>query len=82
MLDRITDGVVWFRELLDKAQLARTVALYGTFFITWRYFAWSLTFAENSPREGMEIAAILGATGVAVSGLQAYVFKAYLDGRP
>lgn len=70
------------RRILDKGQVARTVMLYTTLYMTWRYFTWSLDFAQHSPRPGVDIAAILAATGVVVGGLQGYVFKAYLDGRP
>jgi hypothetical protein len=80
--DRIEATVERVRRILDKGQVARTVMLYTTLYMTYDSYRWAVAFVASSPRPGIELAAIIGAVLAAVSGLQGYVFKAYIDGRP
>lgn len=79
---RIEAAVVRFRSILDKGQIARTVMLYGTLYMTFDSYRWCIRFAETSQRPGTDIAMIIAAVLSAISVLQGYVFKAYLDARP
>ncbi len=80
-------GDTWYAKLgafwdwIDKRQIdAHVVAaiiLYGTIKIT----HWAMHFASDSPRPGLEIAAIIGAVMVPWSALQGAVVSFYFKTR-
>lgn len=68
-------GVVW--DWIDRRQVIRRIMTLGTFWLTCHTMLWFLEFAEHSPRGGVDVAAIIGAIGVPLAGLQGWMFTRY-----
>lgn len=62
--------------------VTRLVAMGMSLWMTWDSYAWAKHYAEIHPeKSGAEIGLIIGAVLAAVSALQGYTFKLYLEDR-
>lgn len=68
-------------RFLDKYHVSRRAALYLSLWITVDSYTWAKHFAESTKTESLQIPAIIAAVLAAVTGLQGWVFKLYIDGR-
>lgn len=58
------------------------IAVLGTaIWMTWAVSDWAMWFATGNARNGVEIAAIIGAVTAPICAFGGYVFKAYLDAK-
>jgi hypothetical protein len=77
-------GVIWdvpFRWM-DRNHISRRLALFVTLWITVDSYAWAKHFAESARQtDSLQVPAIIAAVLAAVTGLQGWVFKLYLDGK-
>jgi hypothetical protein len=64
---------------MDRNQISRRAALYISLWITVDSYVWAKHFAESTTKSGTEVPLIIAAVLAAVSGLQGWVFKLYLD---
>ena len=53
----------------------------GTFYLVVENLHWSYVFVTTSPRNGTEVALILGALGAPLSALMGFMFNSYKDSR-
>jgi len=67
--------------LVSKYVPTRTVVLGTAIWMTWAVSDWAMWFAVGNDRNGMEIAAIIGAVTAPICAFGGYVFKAYLDSK-
>lgn len=65
-------------DFIDARYITRRIMTLGTFYIVIRVVDWSLTFAQTSPRSGVDIAAILAAIMMPLNGLMGYMFAQYV----
>jgi hypothetical protein len=77
----ITNLFLWIEERLDRGLWFRrsylAVALAQNLWVV----QWSADFALVSQRQGMEVAAIIGAIGGMSTALTAHAFQVYANGR-
>jgi len=70
----------WFEavfDFIDRRYITRRVMALGTFVVVVHVIIWSMWFAQNSPRSGTDIAAILAAIMVPLNALMGYMFGQY-----
>ena len=70
-----------FWRVIDERMLIRRLMTLGTFAMTMWVIWWAMEFASTSPRNGSDVAMIIGAIMVPVNALQGYLFGAYAKGR-
>lgn len=70
-----------FWDFIDRRAIVRRIMTLGTFYLVVENLHWSYVFATTSPRNGMEVAAILGAVGTPLSLLMGFLFNSYKDSR-
>jgi hypothetical protein len=68
-------------RFIDRHGISRSVTLWMSVYATADSYLWAKRFAEFSTRPGIEVAAIIAAVLGAVTGLQGWVLKLYIDGR-
>lgn len=73
--------VASFFGFLDKYRISRRVTLYISLWLTVDSYVWAKTFAENTAKDSMQVPAIIAAVLGAVSLMQGWVLKLYIDGR-
>ena len=78
MIDKYLGG---FFRFLDKYHVSRRVALYVSLWITVDSYVWAKHFADATTKDSLQVPAIIGAVLAAVTALQGWVFKLYIDGR-
>ena len=59
----------------------RTIVVFLAIWMTWEASAWSMAFATDNARNGIEIAAIVAAVTGPITVFAGYVFKAYVESR-
>lgn len=72
-------------EALEKLRITRRIGYFFTLFLTYHAFQWTTEFvyhAIDSKLEAVEIAAIIAAVLVPVTGLQTAVISFYHKDRP
>lgn len=67
--------------VVSKYVPTRTIVLGTAIWMTWAVSDWAMWFAVGNTRNGMEIAAIIGAVTAPICAFGGYVFKAYLDAK-
>ena len=60
----------------------RSGVLYVTVWMTYEAFHWAGQFAFATDKQGIEVAAIIGAVTAPIALLQSAVFKVYSESRP
>ena len=70
-----------FWSFIDQRGIVRRVVLGITLYLTWVSFHWAASYASESTRAGMDIAAIIAAVLAPIAALQGAAFKAYLGRR-
>lgn len=73
--------VLGFTQIVDKGNLLRKSLIWSTLGLTLYSFYWAKEFAETSTRSDTGVAMIIAAVLASVSGLQGYVFSAYLKAK-
>lgn len=68
-------------DFIDTHAIVRRIAFFVMLWITVKTSFWTLDFAWNSGRPGMDVAAILAAIWAPLSALQGAMFKFYDSGR-
>lgn len=69
-------------QFVRDYSVTRSIAMAMSLWMTWDSYAWAKHFAEMHPEKpGSEVALTIGAVLAAVSALQGYTFKLYLDDR-
>jgi hypothetical protein len=68
-------------QIIDRGNLLRKSLVWSTLALTLYSFWWSKNFAETSSRADAGVAMIIAAVLASVSGLQGYVFSAYLKSK-
>ena len=71
----------WLETRLDEGGWVRRAYLVAATVMTWKMTVWSMGFAETSPRNGTDVALIIGAIGVPLSAFTGFVFKVYSDSK-
>lgn len=67
-----------FFDFIDERKVIRRIAFFFVlFYLTPHAFFWTFEFASTSPRPGMEVAAIIAAIWLPMSGLQTAVIAFY-----
>ena len=77
----ICRGVAGFLDFIDKRQIIRRAAFLWVLWLTGEVAFWTMKFAWESSRPGMEVAAIIGAVWLPLGALQGAIFKFYDDKR-
>lgn len=70
-----------FFGFLDKYRISRRVTLYISLWLTVDSYVWAKTFAESYAGDSMQIPVIIGAVLGAVSLMQGWVLKLYIEGK-
>jgi len=70
-----------FWDWVDRRAVVRRVMTLGTFVMTVWVIQWAMGYASTSPRDGSEVAMILGAIMVPLNALQGFMFARYAMGR-
>lgn len=81
MIEGIKAALKAFLDFLDNRAVFRRVAFMVSVWMTWAAFEWAKDFAINTTRDGLQIAAIIGAVTAPISALCGYTFKVYTDDR-
>ena len=68
-------------EVVSRFIPTRVVVLGTAIWMTWAVSSWAMWFATGNARDGMEIAAIIGAVTAPVCAFGGYIFKAYVDSK-
>lgn len=76
--DRYIGG---FFRFCDRYHLTRRMALYVSLWITVDSYVWAKHYAETTATDSLQVPAIIGAVLAAVTALQGWVFKLYIEGR-
>ena len=76
-----TDALPALLDFIDKRRVVRRIAFFFILWVTAYTTQWTLDFASNSTRQGMEVAAIIGAVWAPLAALQAAIFAFYDKGR-
>lgn len=71
----------WLELRLDEGGWVRRLYLIAATVMAWKFALWAMAFGETSPRSGSDVAMIIGAIGVPLSGVTGFAFKAYLESR-
>ena len=71
----------WLETRLDEGGWVRRSCLWGAVGMTLWFMLWCMRFAESSPRNGSDVALIIGAIGVPLSAFTGFVFKVYSDSK-
>jgi hypothetical protein len=77
-IDKWCGGVFRF---MDKFSVSRRLALYVSLWVTVDSYSWAKHFAETTTMTGLEAPGVIAAILAAVSGLQGWVFKLYIDSK-
>lgn len=77
-LDLIIGGAFRF---IERHSVSRHVTLWFSVYATFDSYVWAKHFAETTTKSGLEVPGIITAVLAAVTGLQGWVLKLYLDGR-
>jgi hypothetical protein len=81
-MNRITDFFVWLETRLDQGAWFRRIYVIAATAMTWKVIEWSMAYATlNSGKDGLQVAAIIGAVSGVVATVQGFAFKSYLDSR-
>lgn len=67
--------------IISKYVPVRLIVVSIAIWMTWLVSEWSMWYAVDNSRNGMEIAAIIAAVTAPVTMFAGYVFKAYLESR-
>ena len=70
-----------FLDFLDNRAIFRRAAFVVNVWMAWAAFEWAKIFASTTTRDGLQIAAIIGAVTAPISALCGYMFKVYTDDR-
>lgn len=70
-----------FWTFIDERGIVRRIVLGIAIWMTWLVSDWAMWFAVGNARNGVEIAAIIGAVTAPIAAFGGYVFKAYLDSK-
>lgn len=73
-------GQVW--DFIDRRGVIRRIVLGIAIWMTWRVSVWAMGYAVDSPRPGIDIAAIIAAVTAPVTVFGGYIFKQYVESRP
>lgn len=73
--------VAGFFGFLDKYRISRRVTLYISLWLTVDSYIWAKHFAESTAKDSMQVPAIIAAVLGAVSLMQGWVLKLYIDGK-
>lgn len=73
--------VLGFTRIIDEGNLQRKTMIWSTLGLTLYSFYWAKEYATASPRADTGVAMIIAAVLASVSGLQGYVFNAYLKSK-
>jgi hypothetical protein len=71
---------IW--DFIDARDIDKHIVAIATLYISIEIVRWSTGFAQNSPRPGLDIAAILGAINAPLMAMQSVTIKWYFDSRP
>lgn len=66
-------------RFLERHKVSRSVTLWLSIYVTVDSYWWAKKFAETTTKSGLEVPGIITAVLVAVTGLQGWVFKLYID---
>ena len=78
----ITQLFVWIETRLDQGAWFRRIYVGVATAMTWKVIDWSMAYATaNSSKDGLQVAAIIGAVSGVVATVQGFAFKSYLDSR-
>lgn len=66
---------------MDRNAITRRVAMFVTLWLTVDSYVWAKHFAETTTKDSLQVPAIIGAVLAAVTVLQGYVFKLYLENK-
>jgi hypothetical protein len=69
-------------EVVSKYIPTRTIVLSIAIWMTWAVSEWGMWFATGNSRNGVEIAAIIGAVTAPVCAFGGYIFKAFVESKP
>lgn len=67
--------------VISKYVPTRILVLSTAIWMTWLVSDWAMWFAVGNARNGVEIAAIIGAVTAPICAFGGYVFKAYLGSK-
>lgn len=70
-----------FWDWVDERIIVRRIAFFMVMWLVFETLEWTLNFASNSPRPGMEVAAIIAAVWAPITALQAAMFALYSNYR-
>lgn len=68
-------------EFISRHKLIRRGTVVVALVMTWRVTVWSMWFAADNARNGMEIAAILAAIQAPITLFTSMVFKSFVDSK-
>lgn len=68
-------------NFVSKYIPVRTIVLGTAIWMTWAVSEWAMWFATGNARNGVEIAAIIGAVTAPICAFGGYIFKAFVDSR-
>lgn len=68
-------------NIVSKYIPVRTIVLGTAIWMTWAVSEWAMWFATGNARNGVEIAAIIGAVTAPICAFGGYIFKAFVDSR-
>lgn len=68
-------------NFVSKYVPVRTIVLGTAIWMTWAVSEWAMWFATGNARNGVEIAAIIGAVTAPICAFGGYIFKAFVDSR-
>lgn len=66
---------------VDERGIVRRAVLGVAIWMTWRVSVWAMGYAADSPRPGVDVAAIIAAVSAPVTLFAGAVFKAYSESR-
>lgn len=68
-------------EIVSKYIPTRTIVLGVAVWMTWAVSDWAMWFAVGNARNGVEIAAIIGAVTAPICAFGGYIFKSFVDSK-
>lgn len=81
MIATLFQWITRFWNFVDERDIDKHALSMVVMFGTWRITEWAMWYAENSPRPGIEAAAIIAAVVGPYSALQAAALKFYFETR-
>lgn len=66
---------------MDRNHISKRIALYVSLWLTVDSYVWAKHFAETTQKDTLQIPAIIAAVLAAVTALQGWVFKLYINGK-